>query len=130
MIKKKEISLASLMIEITDPKIINDPNTVKVIVDNKNFAIYFSRFGLPYKRDSLGSIKCFKHIGVYAFRKNALIEFYNQEMTPLEKSEKIECLRYIESQKKIKMISTSFSGVSIDTQADLEFAKSIWKNNE
>jgi 3-deoxy-manno-octulosonate cytidylyltransferase (CMP-KDO synthetase) len=50
-------------------------------------------------------------------------------MTPLEKSEKIECLRYIESQKKIKMISTSFSGVSIDTQADLEFAKSIWKND-
>lgn len=128
--KNKQISLASLMMEITDPKIINDPNSVKVIVDSENFAIYFSRFGFPYKRDSLGSTKYFKHIGVYAFRKNALIEFYKQEMTPLEKSEKIECLRYIESRKKIKMISTSFAGVSIDTPADLELAKSIWTNNE
>jgi len=128
--KKKEISLASLMTEIIDLKLIDDPNTVKVIVDNEDFAIYFSRFGIPYKRDNYSSVKIFKHIGVYAFRKNALIEFYNQSMTPLEKSEKIECLRYIENRKKIKMISTSFDGISIDTPEDLVLAKSIWNNNE
>ena len=128
--KNNEISLASLMTKITDPKLIDDPNTVKVIFDNENFAIYFSRFGLPFKRDKLLPVNSYKHIGVYAFRKNALIEFYNQDMTPLEKSEKIECLRYIENRKKIKMILTDFEGISIDTPIDLEYAKSIWNNNE
>tara|TARA_B100000767_G_scaffold229033_1_gene219579 strand:- start:40 stop:777 length:738 start_codon:yes stop_codon:yes gene_type:complete len=125
-----EISLASLMMPINDQKIIDDPNTVKVIVNKENFAIYFSRYPIPFKREKKSFNNYFKHIGVYAFRKNALIEFYNQSMTPLEKSEKIECLRYIENFRKIKMISTSFEGVSIDTPEDLKYAKSKWNENE
>tara|TARA_B100001094_G_scaffold139702_1_gene135115 strand:+ start:14406 stop:15140 length:735 start_codon:yes stop_codon:yes gene_type:complete len=121
-----DISLASLMTPIYEQNIINDPNTVKVIVDNDDFAIYFSRHPIPYNRDNNKLVDYFKHIGVYAFRKDALIEFYNQSMTPLEKSEKIECLRYIENSKKIKMISTSFEGISIDTLEDLNLAKSKW----
>ena len=128
--KKHEISLASLMNEISDPKQIKDPNIVKVIVDNKNFAIYFSRFGLPYKIDDEKKANYFKHIGVYAFRKKSLLEFPSLEVGPLEISEKIECIRFIENQKKIKMITTLFEGVSIDTPADLLYAKSIWKSNE
>ena len=129
--RKKNISLASLMTPIINHKTINDPNAVKVIVDKENFAIYFSRYALPYQSDKLIKNKYFRHIGVYAFRKHALMEFYNQKATPLEKSEKIECLRYIENCKKIKMISTSLDSVSIDTPEDLEYAKSIWiKNNE
>jgi len=128
--KKNEISLASLMNEILDPKQIKDPNIVKVIVDNKNFAIYFSRFGLPYIRDDEKKTNYFKHIGVYAFRKKALLEFSSQEIGPLERSEKIECIRFIENQKKIKMITTQFEGVSIDTPEDLLYAKSIWKSDE
>ena len=124
-----EISLASLMTSINDSNLINDPNTVKVIVDKDDFAIYFSRLPVPYKRDDQTKVNYLKHIGVYAFRKDALIEFHNQTITPLEKSEKIECLRYLENRKKIKMISTLFDGVSIDTPADLEIAKSIWNNN-
>ena len=124
-----EISLASLMTSINDSILINDLNTVKVIVDKDDFAIYFSRLPVPYKRDDQTNVNYLKHIGVYAFRKDALIEFHNQTITPLEKSEKIECLRYLENRKKIKMISTLFDGVSIDTPADLEIAKSIWNNN-
>ena len=125
-----EISLASLMTPINDSNLINDLNTVKVIVDKDDFAIYFSRLPVPYKRDDQTNVNYLKHIGVYAFRKDALIEFYNQTITPLEKSEKIECLRYLENRKKIKMVSTLFDGVSIDTPADLEIAKSIWNNND
>ena len=124
-----EISLASLMTPINDSNLINDLNTVKVIVDKDDFAIYFSRLPVPYKRDDQTNVNYLKHIGVYAFRKDALIEFHNQTITPLENSEKIECLRYLENRKKIKMISTVFDGVSIDTPADLEIAKSIWNNN-
>ena len=124
-----EISLASLMTSINDSILINDLNTVKVIVDKDDFAIYFSRLPVPYKRDDQTNVNYLKHIGVYAFRKDALIEFHNQTITPLENSEKIECLRYLENRKKIKMISTLFDGVSIDTPADLEIAKSIWNNN-
>ena len=124
-----EISLASLMTSINDSNLINDLNTVKVIVDKDDFAIYFSRLPVPYKRDDQINVNYLKHIGVYAFRKDALIEFHNQTITPLENSEKIECLRYLENRKKIKMISTLFDGVSIDTPADLEIAKSIWNNN-
>ena len=124
-----EIALASLMTSINDSILINDFNTVKVIVDKDDFAIYFSRLPVPYKRDDQTNVNYLKHIGVYAFRKDALIEFHNQTITPLEKSEKIECLRYLENRKKIKMISTLFDGVSIDTPADLEIAKSIWNNN-
>ena len=124
-----EISLASLMTSINDSILINDLNTVKVIVDKDDFAIYFSRLPVPYKRDDQINVNYLKHIGVYAFRKDALIEFHNQTTTPLEKSEKIECLRYLENRKKIKMIYTLFDGVSIDTPADLEIAKSIWNNN-
>ena len=125
-----EISLASLMTSINDSILINDLNTVKVIVDKDDFAIYFSRLPVPYKRDDQTNVNYLKHIGVYAFRKDALIEFHNQTITPLEKSEKIECLRYLENRKKIKMVSTLFDGVSIDTPADLEIAKSIWNNND
>tara|TARA_B100000686_G_scaffold355351_1_gene473234 strand:- start:14760 stop:15491 length:732 start_codon:yes stop_codon:yes gene_type:complete len=125
--KKNKIDLASLMVPIKENQEIINPNNVKVVVDKDNFAIYFSRHPIPYNIDNRKS-NYFKHIGVYAFRKNALIEFSKQIPTNLEKSEKIECLRYIENGKKIKMITTNIKGVSIDTPSDLDFAKSIWNN--
>ena len=118
------------MTKISDPKKIFDQNIVKVIVDSKNFAVYFSRFGLPYKRDNKENINYYRHIGIYAFRKKSLLEFSSQKIGPLEKAEKIECLRFIENRKKIKMITTLFQGVSIDTPDDLSVAKSIWNSNE
>lgn len=123
----KEIDLASLMVEITDWDEINDPNTVKVIVDQNNFALYFSRSPIPFPRDKNVGARYFKHKGVYAFRKEAILQFTKLPVKFLEASEKIECIRYLEYGKRIKMVETTVSGVEIDTPADLEKAKRLWK---
>jgi len=125
--EKKEIDLASLMVEISDPEEINNPNTVKVIVDQNNFALYFSRSSIPYPRDKEAGARYFKHKGIYAFRKEAILEFTKLPMQFLEATEKIECIRFLEYGKRIKMVETSVSGVEIDTPEDLEKAKKLWK---
>lgn len=125
--ENKDIDLASLMVHITDWDEIKNPNTVKVIVDKNNFALYFSRSPIPYPRDETVQVKYFKHKGVYAFRKQALLDFYRLPMLKLEASEKIECIRYLEYSKKIKMVETNIQGVEIDTPEDLERAKKLWK---
>ena len=124
---EKEVDLASLMVHITDWDEISNPNTVKVIVDKKDFALYFSRSPIPYPRDKEVPTKYFKHKGVYAFRKQALMDFYRLPMLILEASEKIECIRYLEYGKRIKMVETNVQGVEIDTPEDLERAKKLWK---
>ena len=124
---KKEIDLASLMVEIHDWDEISNPNTVKVIVDQNNFALYFSRSPIPYPRDKDAGARYFKHKGIYAFRKQALLDFYRLPMQFLEATEKIECIRYLEYGKRIKMIETHVEGVEIDTPEDLERAKRLWK---
>ncbi len=126
---KNEIDLASLMVHITDPEEIQNPNSVKVIVDHRNFALYFSRSPIPFHRDKTIATKYFKHKGVYAFRKKALLDFTKLPMQMLEASEKIECIRYLEFGKKIKMVETTIQGVEIDTPEDLERAKTLWSKN-
>jgi 3-deoxy-manno-octulosonate cytidylyltransferase (CMP-KDO synthetase) len=123
----KNIDLASLMVHINDEAEINNPNTVKVVVDTFDFALYFSRSPIPYPRDKTVAVKYFKHKGVYAFRKEALLDFYRLPMLTLEASEKLEQLRYLEYGKRIKMVETSVQGVEIDTPEDLERAKKLWK---
>ncbi|WP_179317063.1 3-deoxy-manno-octulosonate cytidylyltransferase [Winogradskyella undariae] len=125
--EKKEIDLASLMVEIKDWDEINNPNSVKVIVDQENFALYFSRSPIPYPRDKEVGARYFKHKGIYAFRKEALLDFTVLPMKFLEASEKIECIRYLEYGKRIKMVETEIQGVEIDTPEDLEKAKRLWK---
>ena len=119
----KEIAMASLMTPIKEFDEVKNPSVVKVIADLNDFAIYFSRFPIPFDRDNERSPAYFKHVGVYAFRKQALIEFSEQEMTPLESAEKIECIRYLEHGKKIKMVVTKNLNFEIDTPKDLERAK-------
>ena len=123
----KQIDLASLMVHIDDESEINNPNTVKVVVDQQGFALYFSRSPIPYPRDKSISVKYYKHKGVYAFRKDALLDFYRLPMRSLEASEKLEQLRYLEYGKRIKMVETDVQGVEIDTPEDLERAKKLWK---
>lgn len=124
--KEKEIDLASLMTKMTNWEEISDPNTVKVIVDNRNFALYFSRSPIPFPREKDLDIPYFKHKGVYAFRKRALMDFRRLPMRILEASEKIEAIRYLEYGKKIKMVETSVSGIEIDTPEDLQKAIKAW----
>ncbi len=123
----KEIDLASLMVRINDLEEINNPNTVKVIVDNRNFALYFSRSPIPYPRDKEIENIYYKHKGIYAFRKRALMDFQRLPMLPLEAKEKIEAIRYLEYGKKIKMVETVVSGIEIDTPEDLKRAQAAWK---
>lgn len=124
---REEISLASLKIKMTDAAEIENPNHVKVITDQNGFALYFSRSVIPFHREKSLSVEYFRHIGVYAFRKNALLNFAKLPMTPLESAEKIECIRYLEYGMKIKMIETDFVGVGIDVPEDLEKAREILK---
>jgi len=123
--EKKEISLASLKIQLKESEEIQNPNNVKVITDNNGFALYFSRSVIPFHRELTYNVKYYKHIGVYAFRKEALLKFSSLEMTPMEISEKLEQLRYLENGMKIRMIETDFVGIGIDTPEDLEKAKML-----
>jgi 3-deoxy-manno-octulosonate cytidylyltransferase (CMP-KDO synthetase) len=123
----KEIDLASLMTRITDRDEIEDPNTVKVIVDNRNFALYFSRSPIPYPRAEDFTPVYYKHKGIYAFRKEALMDFRRLPMLPLEAAEKIEAIRYLEYGKKIKMVETRVTGIEIDTPEDLKRAIEAWR---
>ncbi len=124
-----EIALASLMHPMTDASDINNPNNVKVIVDSFDNALYFSRSPIPFVRDQSVAIKTHKHVGIYAFRKAALMDFYYSKPTPLELVEKIECIRYLEYGKKIRMVTTSNLTIGIDTPTDLEKARSIWADS-
>ncbi|GAA4289461.1 3-deoxy-manno-octulosonate cytidylyltransferase [Aestuariibaculum suncheonense] len=124
---EKKIDLASLMVHITEEEDINNPNTVKVVLDHFNFALYFSRSPIPFHRDQTVDVKYYKHKGVYAFRKEAILDFYRLPMLTLEASEKLEQLRYLEYGKRIKMVETDVEGVEIDTPEDLARAQKQWK---
>jgi 3-deoxy-manno-octulosonate cytidylyltransferase (CMP-KDO synthetase) len=123
----KKVDLASLMREITNEDDINNPNNVKVVVDQNGFALYFSRSVIPYPREKNVGVRYMQHIGIYAFRKEALLDFYSLPMQSLEASEKLEQLRYLEFGKKIKMVETTHVGIGIDTPEDLEKARRMLK---
>lgn len=121
------VQVASLMQVLTNQKLIEDPNYVKVAVDINNNALFFSRSVIPYPRDKAAAAKYYEHIGVYAFKKQALLNFTNWPMSPLEEVEKIECLRYLENGVSIRMVVTEYMGVEIDTPEDLIKAASLLK---
>ncbi len=98
----------------------DDPNLVKVVLDNKNQAIYFSRSKIPYNRGKIESY--FGHIGIYGFSKKTLSEFCSLPPAPLEDIEKLEQLRALYHDKKILMVEVKTSSFGIDTIADLEKA--------
>ena len=113
------VQVASLMQVLTVQALIEDPNYVKVAVDKNNNALFFSRSVIPYPRSTESPITYYEHVGVYAFKKQALLNFTNWPMSPLEAAEKIECLRYLENGVAIKMVVTEYMGVEIDTPEDL-----------
>jgi 3-deoxy-manno-octulosonate cytidylyltransferase (CMP-KDO synthetase) len=122
---KSQIDLASLMREITDENEIKNPNNVKVITDQNGFALYFSRAVIPHPRDVDAGVRYWQHIGIYAFRKQALLDFSKLPIGQLEASEKLEQLRYLEYGKRIKMVETTHVGIGIDTLEDLEKARKM-----
>ncbi len=121
------VQVSSLMQVLTNPQLIEDPNYVKVAVDKNMNALFFSRSVIPYPRATDIAITYYEHIGVYAFKKQALLNFTNWPMSPLEAAEKIECLRYLENGVSIKMVVTAYMGVEIDTPEDLIKAAALLK---
>jgi 3-deoxy-manno-octulosonate cytidylyltransferase (CMP-KDO synthetase) len=119
------VQVASLMQVIKEQRFIEDPNYVKVAVGRSSNALFFSRSVIPYHRDKKVAVDYYEHIGVYAFRKQALMNFTNWPITPLEAAEKIECLRYLEYGVSIKMVLTEYMGVEIDTPEDMERALAL-----
>lgn len=119
------VQVASLMQVMKEATFISDENYVKVAVDLNNNSLFFSRSVVPYPRNKNISITYYEHIGVYAFRKKALLDFTSWQITPLEEAEKIECLRYLEHGVPLRMVLTDYMGVEIDTPEDLERAAKL-----
>jgi len=113
------VQVASMMQVLTKQSEIDDPNFVKVAVDKNMNALFFSRSVIPYPRDKQAPVTYYEHIGVYAFRKKALLDFTRWPVTPLEAAEKVECLRYLEYGVPLRMIVVDYMGVEIDTPEDL-----------
>lgn len=136
MRQDKNIVMSSLMRKIDDMSELENPNTVKVVVDKNNFALYFSRSPIPFLRDRhptspgdedkghlRGKSRFFKHIGLYAYTKDFLFTFANLPQSSLEQCEKLEQLRALESGYKIMMVETKYDTIGVDTPEDLERAK-------
>ncbi len=122
------IQVASPIKKITDAAQITNPNIVKVVVDKNWNALLLSRSVIPYNRETSIIPTYYEHIGVYAFRKAALLQFTTWEMTPLEIAEKIECLRYLENGVQLRMVETFGNIVKIDVPEDLEKAETFLQN--
>lgn len=124
---KKQIDVATLMLRMDVEAEINNPNNVKVVTDEQNFAMYFSRSPIPFPREK-SKATYFKHIGIYAFRKEALLKFAKLPMNSLEAAEKLENLRFLANGLKVKLVETNEIAIGIDTPEDLEKANEIFKS--
>jgi 3-deoxy-manno-octulosonate cytidylyltransferase (CMP-KDO synthetase) len=135
VLNDQRASMGTLIKKIEDPQEITNPNVVKVVFDRELFALYFSRAPIPFQRDEWKSIyeiqpasggqeskiqKFYKHIGIYSYRKTALLSLASLEQTELEKQEKLEQLRALEHGMRIKLKETSFETCGVDTPEDLE----------
>jgi 3-deoxy-manno-octulosonate cytidylyltransferase (CMP-KDO synthetase) len=121
-IERDNLNMATLCCPLKDDSEINDPNTVKVVIDKDSFALYFSRSPIPFVRGQKRA-PLYKHIGIYGFKRSFLEQFVFLGKSRLEDTESLEQLRVLENGYKIKVLTTQYSGFGIDTEADLERAK-------
>ena len=125
LIDNPEVQISTACVRIRNPKEIKDENTVKVVLDKDDFALYFSRLPIPCFQEDQGEV--FKHLGFYAFRRDFLLGFSRWPETPLEKAEKLEQLRILENGYRIKVIKSIFDSLGIDTTEDFKKAKEVLK---
>lgn len=126
MKKEKDLKMATLAYKIKDPELIYDPNIVKVVLDRRNFALYFSRMPVPFQRSdgkSPSKSSFYEHIGVYGFRKSFLLKFAQLPRSPLEMTERLEQLRVLENGYKIKVLVTKYNSRAINSYSDLKRMK-------
>ena len=133
LVEDESIQVGTLVKRISSSDELINPNTVKVVIDEKGYGVYFSRAPIPYLRDSIEMNKWherylyYKHIGLYVFRKDFLLQFASWEESTLEKVEKLEQLRIIEHGYKIKTAVTEYDSVPVDTPEDAERVRTIVK---
>ena len=125
MINNPSTVMATVKMKIEAEEDINNPNIVKLICDKNDFAIYFSRYPIPYYRDSAVEKKHYKHLGIYAYTKDFLYTFKNLPSSYLENAERLEQLRAIEAGYKIKVIETKFESMGVDTEEDLQKVEAV-----
>lgn len=125
----EQVQVASLMRKMENAADASNPNMVKVVTNKNSKALYFSRSVIPFQRDADITVDYFLHIGVYAFRKTALLNFTSLPQAPLEQIEKLEQLRFLYNDIDIYMAETNYTNIAIDTPEDLEKAEMIIKNN-
>jgi 3-deoxy-manno-octulosonate cytidylyltransferase (CMP-KDO synthetase) len=119
-----DAQVTSLKKRITDFNQIQNPNCVKVVTDLQGKALYFSRSAIPFDRDGKGDVAYYQHIGVYAYRKEALLNFTQMPVSALETVEKLENLRMLENGMSIYLAEIDHVGISIDTEEDFAKAES------
>jgi 3-deoxy-manno-octulosonate cytidylyltransferase (CMP-KDO synthetase) len=129
MLEDESVLVVNLMAPIRTLKEYEDPNEVKVVVDNNNYALYFSREPIPSRKKGAAEIPMLKQVCIIPFRRDFLIEFSWLEPTPLEKIESVDMLRILEHGYKVKMVLTKFETHSVDTPEDLRFVEEQMKND-
>lgn len=128
----QSVQITTLAKKIESIEDLKSPSVTKVVFDYQNYAMYFSRSPIPFVRDArtnldrINKADIYKHIGLYAFRIDALLKFTSLEQTDLEKTEKLEQLRMLENGMKIKVVETEFETLSVDTPEDLERARNYY----
>ncbi len=120
-----ELQMATVMTELTEEAEKTNPNNVKVVTDLQGYALYFSRSLMPYPRNQ-GKAPVYKHIGIYAYRRDFLLHYAKMRPTPLEQSESLEQLRALENGYRIKVLKTDCRFVGVDTEEDLELVNRIY----
>ena len=119
------LQMATVSTELKEESEINNPNNVKVISDLNGYALYFSRSQIPYPRNA-GKSKVYKHIGIYAYRRDFLLKYAKMSPTPLEQSESLEQLRALENGYKIKVLRSDNQFIGVDTEEDLKLVNEIY----
>ena len=122
----KNLHMATVATELKDASEMKNPNNVKVVLDRNNDALYFSRSLIPYLRNE-GKSKIFKHIGIYAYRREFLLTYAKMNSTPLEQSESLEQLRALENGYKIRVIISANKFVGVDTEEDLKLVNDFFR---
>ncbi|MBR2774401.1 MAG: 3-deoxy-manno-octulosonate cytidylyltransferase [Selenomonadaceae bacterium] len=125
-VEDKDLQMATVATELTDAAEMNNPNNVKVVLDMNDNALYFSRSLIPYPRNA-GKSPVFKHIGIYAYRRQFLIDYAKMKSTPLEQAESLEQLRALENGFKIRVIKSSCQFIGVDTEEDLRLVNEIYR---
>lgn len=123
VMENENLDMATLCSPIADEREYHDPNTVKVVLDDRGFALYFSRSPIPYLKNDTARPLLYKHIGIYAFKRDFLERFVKMPRSRLEEMESLEQLRVLENGFRIRVLTTQYDGFGIDTLADLERAR-------